>query len=279
MTRYYRAKYKPVADAGGNETNAVYSSYSTDPANVFDFTPAAGTYIAGGEWWEDTPLVVSAIPSDVIHVQTVARNGTASLTNNHTFDLPTGMVTGNRVAVSVIRTRNGTIPGLSTVPSWWQTPSGNNALDGDATHQSRLEHYYFDVADWIANSSPTQVALGGTQPCYRCVTFTEFTPINGVVETPVFTTSSNDPPSITFSATASRLVITTFVRTNYTSQVTAAPTNYTNLQGCNVGNTGVTAVDRSLYVASRVLTAASENPGAPTTSGGSARLVSSIAFG
>jgi hypothetical protein len=279
MSRYYRAKYKPSANEGANETGAVYGAYSTDPDQIWNFTSVpAGTKIAGYEVWFDDPYEVTAAPVDVLLAQVFADNGDAANDTSKTFDYPTGMVSGNKVLVVVSNSASGTgLGGTKTVPALWGSVLFS-ANDGDATARGNLVIYAFEVDDWVTAGSPTTFTLTSASNCMMCVGFVEWTPLTGTVEA-VYATG-NDPATITpAGGTASYAFVAVATRSQDNSGASGAPSGYSNLTTCNTGDIGNNNVERSMSIAVKIATQASEDPGTFTASVGSARMTAAIALG
>lgn len=281
MTRYYRAKYKPAADAGGNETNAVYSSHVTDPAATIVFSPVdAGDYVMGGEWWDDVVVTVVDPPSGVSWVSSSGQDGDGNLDASKTFTLPTPTA-GQKVVVAVSASAASTgAGGAITVPAYWTYI--NLANDGEATDRGKIGIYAYTYAEWVAAGSPATATITSASSCYMCASFVVYEPVTGSVEASFV--AGGDPASITPAAgTASYLFVAIAARTRNDSVLSAAPTGYSNLTGCDTGGTAANDTKyRTLWTATKeAASASSEDPGTFTTGSpsGAARMCVTLALG
>lgn len=281
MTKYYRAMYKPAADAGGNTTNTVYSDWSTDPAQVFSFTSVpAGSTIVGGMWWDDTTYTVEDPPSGVTWVSSSGQDGDGNLDSSKTFTLPTPTA-GQKVVVAVSASAASTgAGGTLTPPAYWTYI--NLANDGEATDRGKVAIYAYTYADWVAAGSPTTATVTSGAACNMAASFIVYEPVTGTVEA-TFVAGGN-PASITPAAgTGSYLFVAIATRTRNDSVLSAAPSGYSNLTGCDTGGTAANDTKfRTLWTATKeAASASSEDPGTFTTGSpsGAARMCVTLALG
>lgn len=281
MTKYYRAMYKPSANAGGNLDNTTYSAWVTDPAQVFSFTSVtAGNKIVGGMWWDDTVYDVPNPPSAPALVSLLGMNGDGNLDSSKTYTLPT-LESGQKAAIFVVAAAASTgAGGALTVPAYWNYV--NLANDGEATDRGKTGLYTYTYAEWVAAGSPATATVTSASSCYMCAGAVVWEPITGTVEV-VFATGA-DPSSISPAAgLGAYLFVTAFVRTRNDSVISTAPSGYSSLTSANTGGTAANDTKmRTLHMAAKeVASASSEDPGTAGTGSpaGAARQAIVVALG
>jgi hypothetical protein len=191
---------------------------------------------------------VSAPDVNVVAVATYAASSTAS---THNVTLPSYSV--GDLLVMVLRAGTTT---TATRPDGW---------DVAASRSSTGDSYIWYRTATGSEGSTLSVSLSSSIRM-SAVTYS----VSGVtqgIEAAFTGSNTNNPPSITASWGSDRnLFIAVLTNRRSDSTVTAAPTNYGSLQSAApASNTGTSRTRVS--TATRILTAASDDPGAFTTSG------------
>lgn len=201
-----------------------------------------------------TPAQVAANPGPAYPViEGTATYTTDSTIASHSVNLPTGIQSGNLL---IMIFRAGSAVTVSSGPSGWTLLGSRNS--------NGVTYVWYKTADGTEGSTVT-VTTGSS--IHAAAISYRISGWGGTPEIAFAGSNVNDPPSLSPSwGSAETLWIAVMTNRRSDSSVSAAPTSYTGLitisQASNIGT------DRSrVSSAHRFLTAASEDPGAFTTSG------------
>lgn len=242
-------------------------SYDEDPAFPFDIDSLA----AEGKHVYRFAGPVSGTVTEVVLLSSVVgggpSDGDSASDTSKTFTLPT-IPADCRVALIISCSGTGTGAGGTIAPHASSAFIGSQrglSNDGDASYRGKMVLYSFTHAEWVAAGSPTTVTITSSAACYMAAGAVCMNLISDVVGTPVFATG-DDIGSVDMLTSASRVGVWAHTRTRHDAVMTDPPSGYSNTHRSRIGSTssGVTGVDRTLFVASKVLSAQTEDPGTPT---------------
>lgn len=240
--------------------------YDEDPDFPFDISglTAEGKHVyrfagpASGTVLEPVTLVE--------YIDGVGSDGDSASDTSKTFTLPS-IPSGSRVAMFLVCTASGTNAGGTITPSAGSAFIGSqrgNQLDGEATSRSKIVLYSFTHAEWVAAGSPATITMNSSLACFMAAVFEVMVLVDDVIGTPVYWVG-DDIPEATFGSAKSRLAFWAHTRTRHDAVMTTPPAGYSNVHRSRIGSvsSGSTAVDRTLFVCSKILTGAAEDVGAP----------------
>lgn len=292
--------------------SATALSGATIKAAVFDETPATegaiGPVTAGqteqpinvnalttGTWYlhltaenslglfaTDVPLAVSVtgVQTTPSLIRRFGIDGDGNYDTSKPVAMPfTPTVPTNRLIFYVSASAAGTgSGGAITVPAWWNEKYSAN--DGQADKRGKIIIFEATVQDWIDAGSPASFNVSSNSSCHMAFVMEEWEAVDGFLE--AVSIPGADPaaiaPSLGNKAYGFSAVTT---RHRSDSVLTAGPAGYSDLEGAASRNPGQNDDShRTLWVASKVATAATEDPGAFTAGSpsGSGRLCFTVAI-
>lgn len=227
----------PGTFSGGGDVEWVaytLSVYSTEPT----YTPISYPQGAGG-----FPVIESTAT-----YQTNDNN-----TEDHSVTLPSG-ISANDLLIMVFRA------GSSETAS---TPSGWTLLD--SRNNNGVTYIWYKTATGGEGSTVTVTTGNGIRAAAITYRISNW---DGTPEISFTGSNTNDPPSISpsWGNTTGTLFLATLTNRRSDSNVTGSPTDYSGLLTISQSSSSMTSRSR-VSTAHRFLDAASENPGAFTTTG------------
>lgn len=183
---------------------------------------------------------------------TATYQSNSTSTNPHPVTLPSGIASGD-LLIMILRCGS---TATATTPTGWTLLSSRSS--------SGVSYIWYKVASGSEGSTVNVTTSTGI----RCAAITYR--ISGAAETPeasFASTNVNNPPSLSASwGDRDNLFLAVLTNRRSDSTVTAAPTDYSNLLTISqASNTGTTR--SRVSSASRLLSSASDDPGAFSTSG------------